>query len=175
MTRRVRLVVVAEDRQTEMFLRQVLYGLGFALRDLRFVTAPKAKQAADQWVLAMHGVEAKRLRANAHAQPNTGMVTCIDADHHTVDERHAQLDRTMAFIRGPKERMAWLVPKQNIETWLRALDGQPADEATDYKQRGRDPMPCSEAAAAFLRLEPGQHVSLPSLHTARTEIGRVES
>lgn len=174
MTRRVRLVVVAEDRQTEMFLRRTLYGLGFTGRDLTFKTAPKAMQSADQWVLQMHGVEAKKLRANAHAQPNTGMVTCIDADQNTVADRQAQLEAAMASARKPNERMAWLVPKQNIETWLRALGGESADEATDYKRRGRDPVPCDAAATAFLRLQPGQHVSLPSLHAARAEIDRVQ-
>lgn len=84
MGRRVRLVVVAEDRQSEMFLRRALQCLGFTNHDLTFKTAPKAMQAADQWVVQMHGAEAKKLRANAHAQPNTGMVTCIDADHRAV-------------------------------------------------------------------------------------------
>jgi len=173
MTRRVRLVVVAEDRQTEMFLRRVLYGLGFTGRDLTFRTAPKGMQAADRWVLQMHGAEAKKLRANAHAQPNTGMVTCIDADHHAVADRQAQLDAAMDAAREPEERMAWLVPKQNIETWLRVLGGAEADEVTDYKRRGHEPMPCDGEAAAFLKANPEQQALLPSLRMARGEVERV--
>jgi hypothetical protein len=173
MSRRVRLVVVAEDRQSEMFLRQVLYGLGFTVRDLTFKTAPKAVQSADHWVIQTHAAEAKKLRANAHAQPNTGMVTCIDADHHAVGDRHAQLDGAMDFAREPKDRMAWLVPKRNIETWIRALTGEPADEVTDYKRRGHDPVPCDAVATVFLKSPPGQSTALPSLWTARLEIEKV--
>ncbi|MBZ0150663.1 MAG: hypothetical protein K8J09_03955 [Planctomycetes bacterium] len=169
----MRLVVVAEDRQSEMFLRRVLYGLGFSVRDLTFRTAPKAAQSADRWVLQMHGVEAKKLRANAHAQPNTGIVTCIDADHHAVVERHAQLDAAMDVCREPGELMAWLVPKQNIETWLRALGGQPADEATDYKRRGHEPVTCDATATAFLAVACGDATTLPSIRVARAEIERV--
>lgn len=173
MTRRVRLVVIAEDAQSEMFLRRVLYGLGFTGRDLTFKTAPKAVQSADRWVIETHAVEAKKLRANVHAQPNTGMVTCIDADHHAVVERHAQLNEAMETSREPQERMAWIVPKRNIETWLHASSGQPAEEVTDYKRRGHEPVSCDKAAEAFLKASLKQDTTLPSLHTARAEIERV--
>lgn len=173
MTRRVRLVVVAEDVQSEMFVRRVLYCLGFSRRDLTFKTAPRAAQSADRWVLQMHGVEAKKLRASEHAQPNTGLVTCVDADHHAVADRHVQLDEAMDGERGPNERMAWLVPRRNIETWIRALDGEPADEVTDYKRRGHEPLPCDAAAAAFAKVVREDPSALPSIRIARVEIERV--
>lgn len=179
MTRRVRLVVITEDTQSEMFLRRVLYGLGFQGRDLRFETAPKSLQAADGWVVQMHAAESRKLRAIVHAQPNTGMVTCIDADHHAVSDRHGQLNDAMERPRRPQECMAWIVPKRNIETWLRVLSGESADELTDYKRRGHEPMPCDEAARAFLIFSPdpggapGRQSPLPSIRTARAEIERV--
>jgi hypothetical protein len=121
----------------------------------------------------MHGVEAKKLRANEHAQPNTGLVTCLDADHHAVVDRHAQLDAAMEGERGPNERMAWLVPKRNIETWIRALNGEPTEEATDYKRRGREPLPCDAPAAAFAKVDRADASVLPSIRIARVEIERV--
>lgn len=79
----------------------------------------------------------------------------------------------MGFARESNERMAWLVPKQNIETWLRALSGEPPDEDTDYKRRGHEPVSCDVVADVFVRSSPEQHTALPLLRSARVEIERV--
>ena len=153
MPRRVRLTVVAEDRQQEMFLRRVLYEHGFTVHDLRIETCPKASHAADAWVLRTHADEVKKLRSRQHAQPGIGLITAIDADDYSVQERHRQLDAVAGHessARAPGERIAYVVPRRNIETWLRVLAGQPGDEETDYKKRGQSPVDCSKEASAFV-------------------------
>jgi hypothetical protein len=172
MGRRVRLTVVAEDKQQEMFVRRVLYGMGFTKHDLVFHTCPKGALAGTDFVTRVHARELGMLRAIAHAQPNAGLVTVIDGDDHSVVERHRQLDEAGGTPkRTPTDRIAYVVPKRNIETWLRFFAGQPTDEVNDYKRRGQQPVDCTAAAAAFVS-DP-EATALPSIATAHLELRRI--
>jgi len=62
----------------------------------------------------------------------------IDADNHTVQERYNQLNQALADAQYSavleNERIARLIPKQNVETWILCLNGQPVNEETNYQR-----------------------------------------
>ena len=175
MLRRVRVVVVAEDQQQEMFLRQVLRGRRLDPRDMTFLVCAKGGFAADAWVLRTHGEEARILLAVQHAQPRRGLITVIDADELTVERRHRQLDEAAGAepARVSQARIAYVVPRRNIETWLIALAGRQADEVTDYKKRGAQPEDCRAQAKAFNEQCAQDRASLPAIAIACRELDRV--
>lgn len=69
------------------------------------------------------------------------------------------------------------IPKRNIETWFRVLNGHEANEADDFKRQGaHDYGPAiRDAAAAFLELirNPQASIPIPSLADGVGEARRI--
>ena len=84
----------------------------------------------------------------------TAPTVVIDAYIHTVQARLAQLDRALDDAGkpavGPLERIARLVPKRNVETWILSLNGKATGETTDYKGTVRDWNPLIRSASTTL-------------------------
>ncbi|MBL8755444.1 MAG: hypothetical protein JNK15_19240 [Planctomycetes bacterium] len=99
-------------------------------------------------------------------------MTAIDADDRLVAERHRQLDNSSGAAREPNERIAYVVPRRNIETWIRFAAGQAVDEVADYKARGQEPVDCRPLVTACTSGSAELHP--PSLRTARSELQRVQ-
>ncbi len=66
----------------------------------------------------------------------------IDADNNTVQDRFNQLDQALQGEGMPivelKDRIARLVPRRNVETWILYLTGSVVDEDTDYRNSMSD-------------------------------------
>jgi hypothetical protein len=66
----------------------------------------------------------------------------IDADTRTVQDRLNQLDQALTDSGTQTvvetERIARLIPKRNVETWILCLNEQSVDEETDYKRTGNN-------------------------------------
>jgi len=66
----------------------------------------------------------------------------IDADAHTVQDRMEQLSHALEDGQvqpiSNGERIAVLVPKRNVESWILCLNAQVVNEATDYKGTRHD-------------------------------------
>lgn len=83
------------------------------------------------------------------------LVVHLDADPgHTVADRHRQLAEALAQAgqapREPEERIAHLVPKRNIETWIHFyLDGPPVDEEREFAKYLNNESACWPAAEQF--------------------------
>lgn len=103
-----------------------------------------------------------------------------DAGGRTVDDRRTELDeacrRASVALPAPAEPVAHLIPRRNIETWIRfLLQGPPVDEHTDYGHLPRE-SDASPAAAKF-----GEHAARgtipagapPSLIVGLGELRRV--
>jgi hypothetical protein len=53
-------------------------------------------------------------------------------------------------LRGEEERIAYLIPKRNIETWIHFyLDGPPIDEIAEYAKYSGHESDCAPAAESF--------------------------
>jgi hypothetical protein len=109
---------------------------------MRFVPCPAGAGSGEQWVRERFAVEVEVYRRRrAHAE--TTLIVVIDADELFVQERLAQLDRSLDEahtdrIRQDAEGIARLVAKRNIETWILCLNDVPVDEDSDYKRTRND-------------------------------------
>lgn len=148
-------VVLCEDLQTQVFIRRALIRRGAHPRRIQLVALPASDEGAGDAYVATHypkQAEAHRSRA---AHTLASLIVHIDADPaNSVSARMTRLDQALAAAHMPprasQERIAYLVPKRNIETWLHFyLDGPPIDETTEYaKYRSRE-SDCWPAAEAF--------------------------
>jgi hypothetical protein len=106
---------------------------------MRIVNSPSGSGSAEQWVRERFAIEVEACRGR-HAE--TKLVILIDADALTVRQRMSQLDQALReneipAIHNDTEKIARLIPKRNIETWILCLNEVLVDEDTDYK-RTRD-------------------------------------
>jgi hypothetical protein len=151
--RRVRVVLICEDSQHEAFTRRFLAEMGWNTRELRVEKSPSASGSAEQWVRMKFPDELKIYRRRKQ-KAASALIAVIDADKHTVPERIQELEdqckaRQIPF-RENDEAVAIAVPKRNIETWIRYLDGQPYNEEVSYPKlyRARE---CKQAVSNLVR------------------------
>jgi hypothetical protein len=132
--RRVQIVILCEDRQQEVFARSFLKKRGFTGL-FRANICPKGSQAGEQYVRSQYPVEVKAYRQNKN-RVAIGLVVLIDADTGTLEARLNQLasalDEHEQEKRGSNEAIAIFVPKRNIETWIRYLQGETVNEEDAY-------------------------------------------
>lgn len=135
--RGVRFTVLVEDRMLERFVRECLYALGVRRHEIRFQPSPAAQGSAKQWIDRQYPAQVRAHRR--HAAQNIALIVGTDADEHTVRQRIQRLDDALKAAgldpRSPHEKIAILVPRWHIETWLLHLNGHAVDEDTEYKDR----------------------------------------
>jgi hypothetical protein len=141
-SRRVQIVILAEDRQHDVFLRRFLKAIGKAdERQIRTVPFPAGRGSGEQFVREKYPVELRAHRSKAnHLAVQLFVVT--DADVLLVEQRRQQLSAPLvdAGISLPThgEAVAILIPRRNIETWIYYLNGQSVDETTTYRKLARE-------------------------------------
>lgn len=131
------IVILAEDTAHLNFIRHYLKECNYNPRKIRPIRVPHGTGAGDQFVLEQYGDEVTAYRSKANYL-SVSLVVLVDADHHSVEDRLAQLaeclERLGAAGRGDAERIALLVPKRNIHTWIVFLAGYPVEEESDFKR-----------------------------------------
>jgi hypothetical protein len=146
MSRRVRIVILCEDRQQEVFARYFLEKRGFTGR-FRFEVCPKGSQSGEQYVRTRYPVEVKAYRQKR--KERIGLVVLIDADRGTLQERLNQLASVLGENdekkREPNEAIAIFVPKRNIETWIHYLQGETVNEEDAYAKFEKNEAACKTA------------------------------
>lgn len=173
---RVRLLV--EDREHERLAREVLGELGYSFRVVPYT---RGQGAGEQRVRESYSdaVDYYRRKAN---HLNVGLLVCIDADRHSVQERSKhladELTRSNADPRKDNESIAHWIPKWNVETWILHLTGNEVDEKQSYKDRLTGKVDFKGAAAEFELLfgefKQGEAPKLPALATAFQETRRLQ-
>lgn len=148
-------MVLCEDLQTWVFIRRALLQRGVHARRIRLVDLPSSDKGAGDAYVAMHYPDEARAHRSQAARTLAALVVHMDADPaNTVAARMSRLDQALAAAgmppRGAAERISYLVPKRNIETWIHFyLDGPPVDETTEYAKYGGRESDCWPAADAF--------------------------
>jgi hypothetical protein len=134
MSKPSQVIVVVEDGRQQALIRRYLKSRGLNEHQMRFSRSPSGRGSAESWVRKKFVDETKVYRTR-HAR--TELVVMIDADTSTVQDRYNQLDRALTEsgngIVGKAERIARLVPKRNVETWILCLNQEIVDENADYK------------------------------------------
>jgi hypothetical protein len=166
-------VILCEDIIHLNYVRRYLIRRGIESRRIRGNVAPSGRGAGSQHVIENYPSEVKALRSRAYLR--AGLVAVVDADTASVVERLKQFESSLARSqqdrRGDAERIALLVPKRNVETWVFHLLGNNVNEEHDYKKRTA-PSDVHEAVAAFAEVCPSKsaEIPVPSLQRACNEL-----
>lgn len=173
-------VVLAEDSRHQRFARGYLKRLGYSGPDIRNVELPSGRGSGEQWVRNRYAREVAAYRDRS-ARAETALIVLVDADTESVARRLQQLERSLADANLPpravQERIANVVPKRNVETWILCLNGQDVEEETDYSGQNIDEMISSAALIFFDWTRPNFPVParcIPSLASSVQEIRRLE-
>ena len=127
MNRASQVVVPAEDERQQRFVRSYLYRLRYTQRDIRFEALPTGRGCGEQWVRGRYAAAVRAYRARA-SRAKTALIVIIDADQRETEHRVSQfreaLNQAQLQARAATERIAHLIPKRNIETWVLCLVGR---------------------------------------------------
>lgn len=186
MSDRAQYTILAEDIQSQVFFRRALLAGGAKPGRIRLLPLPDGNGAGDAYVREQYPPQVRALRRAAAA---TGLIVQIDADSNSLAMRKAELDKALHGASIPRrtdiDRIALLVPRRNIETWIYALDSTlrvdrdvELDEVQSYpKLKGRE-SDCDRAARAFAEhakkgTEPETVAQVPSLRDGLAEWRRL--
>jgi hypothetical protein len=183
--KKLRGLILTEDRRTQRFFKNLLVDLGFDRNRLRFVTAPSGKGNAALWVRSQYPDEVRLLRTKNYQQ-GLFLVAVRDGDNIGVRVRKADLDNALREAglvpRNSKERIATPVPTWSIETWLLALLGdddvdelstRKQDFENEYRENDEETKALLDAAKAWRHKS--KNLSLPSLADSKSEMKKLDS
>ena len=113
----VTIVLLCEDKQTDSFVRRFLKHRNFKYRDITTVSLSAGSGSGEQRVKEQYPTELKAIRQKEQAY----LIVVIDADTHTVDERHAELKQACEEEGIPPRNIKdanvlHIIPRRNIET-----------------------------------------------------------
>ena len=179
---RVKIIVRCEDRQQRCFIYRFLVKKGISRHDINIENSPSGKGDASQWVLERYPIEVKALRSGPSA--SEGLISIIDADNCEVKDLKRQhedaLKQSGQKPRMNDEKIAIVVPKRNIETWIHHFlrtygSHAPVNEHDNYPKLSRRESDCAPAAEEFARRCPNGLLAddLPSLRDGCAELQRV--
>jgi hypothetical protein len=134
-------IVLCEDNLTFTFLRKYLQRCGVDRRGIRSEVSPSGRGAAENWVIRNFPVQVDAYRISK-ARKTTWLIVALDADRGTVTGRIEQLSASLRHCANPRlqdidlesEKIARLVPRRNVETWILILSGTSADEENDFSR-----------------------------------------
>ncbi|MCL4782853.1 MAG: hypothetical protein KJZ70_07455 [Bryobacterales bacterium] len=134
MNRPSKVIVIAEDDRTHSFVWNFLKKLKYGRHHYTPRRVPGG--SGEQFVRKAFANEVRAVRSRS---ASTALIVVVDADNQTAEYRFRQLTDSLRDrgipARSETEPIAILIPKRNIETWIRFLTGEPADEAREYKPR----------------------------------------
>ena len=169
------IIVRCEDLQQRVFIYRCLVEKGFRGHAIQVRQNPAGD--AKRFVLDQYPIQVKALRRAPHVCK--ALVSMLDADDRPVEERKREHDKALETSgeaqRTDTEKIAILVPRRNIETWIHHLLGKTVNENDTYPRfRGEERM-CAPAAVEFARRCPHdmREADLPSLRAGCTELQRI--
>lgn len=177
-TRKAEFIVLCEDVKHKTFILRYLISLGFNARQIRTKLPRAGRGAGEQWVRESYPEWARAQRRRANHTSNS-LIAVVDADSLSVEQRRQQLDDALGgagfAVRDPKERIAIVVPRRNIESWIHFAETGEVDETTDFKPRYREATARNAADVAIdaSRTNANQSRVPPSLASACQELRRV--
>ena len=137
-------IILAEDATQQNLVRRYLERCGHTA-PFRLVPLPAKGPggSGEKYVREQYPHEVQGCRSILGRRAAALLVVIVDADMETTRGRAAQLaDALQAagmHARVNDEPIVVLIPKRHVETWIRALLGNQADEATNYKKAPYSP------------------------------------
>jgi hypothetical protein len=174
-------VILCEDTQLECFVRRFLLKRNWDRRQIRTETLPAGKGSGLVWVRQRFVHELKAYRSRS-TRAQTCLIVASDADDLEVQERiqtfkQAGEEAQMSF-RQDGERVVFVIPKRNIETWLAYLRGESVGEVAVYPKYDSE-SDCKDQVTKLDQMCRRQTLELqpapPSLIFACTEFQRIQA
>lgn len=162
-------LLLCEGIVDQNFAYHWLRGRGVPAGKIRRLHVAAGRGSGEQSVRDRYVDEVQRLRRRRHLA--IALLVVIDADLESVDRRQRELDSQIP--RADDERIAFAIPKRNIETWICYLTRPPVEEETDYKRRESDADACRSAARRLATLRSPPDDAPDSLRRFFVEVGRV--
>jgi hypothetical protein len=144
MSNPAQVTILAEDRRQSRLVRAYLRRRLPDLPQRNVKDAPMAGGAGSgaQWVTNRYAIE---IRAYCARQAHKWLIVVIDADSKSIQDRLLELhrrleeadDRRLREFRVETEKIARLVPKWSVETWILNLNGEIVEEGLSYKREHR--------------------------------------
>ncbi|MDR3674258.1 MAG: hypothetical protein P4N24_02130 [Acidobacteriota bacterium] len=133
------MIVLCEDNRTFSFARSYLKKCGVS-HGIRPVISPRGRGCGFDYVIKNFAVQVNAYKL-ASARLHAWLVAIVDADTGTVAQRIGQMNAELTNAQEPRvkairiedERIARLIPRRNIETWILALNSKAVSENADYK------------------------------------------
>jgi hypothetical protein len=141
MSKPSRVVFIVEDEHQGRLIYRYLLKCGLGRHDIREQRSPSGRGSAENWVRKTFAMETNEYRRR-QARAQSALIVVIDADTYTVQDRLNQLDQALKDHNEPTvdrgERIARLVPKRNVETWILCLNELDVNEIADYSRAKED-------------------------------------
>lgn len=175
MSRASEIVLLCEDEMHARLLRAYFRQCNIPTGIVRALVASKLTQGGnDVLVIRMFPDELQRCRLRAK-KARSLLVVVLDADEAEVVDRRRQLAPSPPLTND--DPVVILIPKRNVETWIRAALHEPVNELSDYK----NPVPAKDEVRVaaktihgWARNTPAPPSSLPpSLRDALPEWRRI--
>ena len=155
-------IILAEDREQQNLVRRYLEKCGHSTRDLRLAPLPAQTSggSGEKYVRDHYAEQVRACRSSRGKKASALLIVIVDPDSRTTATRASQLSDALkaageAALTG-HEPIVVLIPKRNVETWVRALLGNSVDEITDYKKPAPTPIDIKNSAAElYKRTRPG--------------------
>jgi hypothetical protein len=162
--------VLCEDMMHLNFVRRYLMIRGVNSHRIRAKVNPSGLGAGSQYVINNYPIEVQALRSKRHIR--AGLIAVADADALSAEERLEQFQRSLGEPRREgSERIAVLVPRRNVETWIYHLLGNSANETEDYKRRvSTSDLPSAVASFSDQCPSRSAEITVPSLKHACNEL-----
>ena len=178
MISRSQVIILCEDLNHYHFARALLIEYGVKPRKIVQVLNQGAQGSGEGFVRERLPLEVKAFRSRASKVALT-LFVITDADNKSVEERKRQLDselRGQTHPRGEGEKILYIIPRRNIETWFYYLDNDAADEEANYKNHYRNAKPSHHGRQLAKRCKEGALDNPPpSLSIACEEWRRVSA
>ncbi len=178
MSRKVTAVVLCEDKQARAVLyRYLARERGFAR--VRVLPLPAGEGCGSQYVRETYAREVGRQRDKSVA---TVLVVHLDADNHTVADRHRALAQELRNAgmdpRDTDEPIALVIPRWETETWIHHYQDRAVVESDRDlpKFSGREAEAAGPTVAALVALVDGRAVApgnIPAIAIAAAELRRL--
>ncbi len=145
-----RYVVLCEDAQMKSFVVSFLRCNKIDPRRIIVRNYPCGEGCGEAFVRKEYLREVKLLRTMNYIR--SVLVVCTDADSKTVDQRMSTLDDEISVEikrwKREDEPIILFIPKRQIETWIRFLNGETVDEEMRFIHSGK-PVSCKKEAEQF--------------------------
>jgi hypothetical protein len=168
------ILILCEDKNSYCFIYRFLIEKGIGRREIRHHKPHKEGDGSGESWVCEHYPDALNI-ARKTKQP---LVVCTDADAGTVEERIAGLNskcrKDKISPRKSDDPVALIIPKWNIETWIKHLNGEDVHEDRKYQgSHEADGEKCKSAVNKLiencrkLRQTPPQKLDKPFLSSLK--------